>query len=167
MSPVAGRATPHPQRDLYAVLGVEPTASGGQITSAYRKLVRALHPDANPGQEATGERFAEVVSAYGTLRDPVLREAYDAERSPTSARSATNGPQGRRGRPVRISVRVRTAEAPGAADAAMDRPGRGAPCAEPSWTWSRRTEWPYDEESAPGPSLSDPWDLLWQWIMRW
>ncbi|OAH09781.1 J domain-containing protein [Streptomyces jeddahensis] len=143
---MAGHATPDPRQDLYAVLGVEPTASGGQITSAYRKLVRVLHPDANPGQEGTGERFAEVVSAYGTLHDPVLREAYDAEQARAAASTAGRArPQGRPGQPVRIQVRVRTTRRSYDEDSAVGS----------------------YEDSAPGSYFPDPWGLLWQWLMRW
>ncbi|GAA4931124.1 DnaJ domain-containing protein [Streptomyces coeruleoprunus] len=48
--------------DLYATLGVAPTASAEQITSAYRRLVRALHPDTRPAEgdqeAAAGRRLA-------------------------------------------------------------------------------------------------------------
>ncbi|MFJ9795532.1 J domain-containing protein [Streptomyces sp. NPDC101145] len=71
--------------DPYAVLGVEPTATAGQIASAYRGLVRALHPDSAPARDeperrAAAARFDEVVAAYEVLRDPVRRAAYDASR---------------------------------------------------------------------------------------
>jgi curved DNA-binding protein CbpA len=58
-----------PPRDHYLALGVEPSASSGQITSAYRRLVRMLHPDANPAWPTAWDRFAEAV-AYATLRNP-------------------------------------------------------------------------------------------------
>ncbi|MEV3988217.1 J domain-containing protein [Streptomyces sp. NPDC049837] len=72
-------------RDHYAVLGVEPMASAEQIASAYRGLVRALHPDAHPElddaeRSAARERLDDVVAAYGTLRDPARRAAYDDAR---------------------------------------------------------------------------------------
>ncbi|MEU2181965.1 J domain-containing protein, partial [Streptomyces thermolilacinus] len=84
-------------RDPYAVLGVAPTASAGEITSAYRGLVRALHPDSaptrdGPERQAAAARFGEVVAAYEVLRDPQRRAAYDEARR-RAARSA--GPQGR------------------------------------------------------------------------
>lgn len=52
----------------YRVLGLTPFASGDDIRAAFRRLAKAYHPDLNPGR-ATRERFIEVVSAYGTLRD--------------------------------------------------------------------------------------------------
>ncbi|WP_374196922.1 J domain-containing protein [Streptomyces sp. ISL-100] len=69
------------------MLGVEPTASAVQITSAFRKLVRTLHPDSQPDQPAAPrqERLDEVVAACATLRDPRRRAEYDAKRTRTAA----------------------------------------------------------------------------------
>ncbi|MER7519258.1 J domain-containing protein [Streptomyces sp. NPDC126499] len=72
------------QPDHYAVLGVDPTASLQQITSAYRALLRALHPDAHPGRPAQPEKLAEVITAYATLRDGRRRAEYDAARRTTA-----------------------------------------------------------------------------------
>jgi curved DNA-binding protein CbpA len=62
--------------DLYAVLGVEPSASAELITSAFRARVRELRPDTRV-DTPTAARFGEVRQAYETLRDPALRAAYD------------------------------------------------------------------------------------------
>ncbi|WP_406723848.1 J domain-containing protein [Streptomyces sp. GD-15H] len=87
---VAGmRARARDQRsDLYAVLGVEPSATAEVITSAFRARVRDLRPDTRV-DAATAERFGEVRTAYETLRDPVLRAAYDQtyERTPDCGRA--------------------------------------------------------------------------------
>lgn len=82
------------RHDPYAVLGVAPTASAERIASAYRRLVRALHPDGSPGRDEAGRRaaagrFAAVVAAYGVLRDPARRAAYDAGRRAHDARPRT------------------------------------------------------------------------------
>lgn len=79
------------RRDPYAVLGVAPTASAEQIASAYRGLVRALHPDGAPGRgeaerRAAAGRFDEVIAAYRVLRDPARRAAYDDGRRAHDAR---------------------------------------------------------------------------------
>ncbi|MFB6613267.1 J domain-containing protein [Streptomyces sp. NPDC056367] len=88
-----------PSRDHYTVLGLRAEASPEQITSAYRTLIRALHPDARQDGPQAGAEFAEVIDAYKTLHDPLRRSAYDAERD--QERPV--------GHPVRIPVRVRSA----------------------------------------------------------
>ncbi|MGW2491369.1 J domain-containing protein [Streptomyces sp. NPDC001606] len=65
-----------PESDLYAVLGVQSSATAEKITSAFRARVRELRPDTRV-DAATAARFGEVRAAYETLRDPVLRAAYD------------------------------------------------------------------------------------------
>ena len=68
--------------DLYDVLGVAPTASASEITSAYRRLVRALHPDSRPDAGlAAGARLGEVLAAYHVLHDDGRRASYDERRS--------------------------------------------------------------------------------------
>ena len=67
--------------DLYATLGVAPTASTEEIKRAYRKLARQFHPDRNPGDADAEARFKDVQAAYDTLSDPKRRAEYDAARS--------------------------------------------------------------------------------------
>lgn len=62
--------------DHYEVLGVDRDAAPDEIKKAYRRLARELHPDVNPGAEAS-ERFKEVTHAYDVLSDPKQRENYD------------------------------------------------------------------------------------------
>jgi curved DNA-binding protein CbpA len=71
--------------DLYAVLGVEPSAPAEVVTSAFRRRVRELRPDTRV-DAVTAERFGRVLAAYETLRDPELRAAYDRERAPAPVR---------------------------------------------------------------------------------
>jgi curved DNA-binding protein CbpA len=67
--------------DLYQVLGVEPAASAAEITTAYRRLVRTLHPDSGAGRDGSdGTRLAQVLAAYEVLRDPGRRASYDERR---------------------------------------------------------------------------------------
>jgi len=60
--------------NLYEVLGVAKNADQDEIKKAYRKLVREVHPDRNPGNE---ERFKEVQNAYDVLSDPEKRKQYN------------------------------------------------------------------------------------------
>jgi molecular chaperone DnaJ len=62
--------------DHYEVLGVPRDATLDQIKKAYRKLARQLHPDVNPGADAS-ERFKDVTHAYDVLSDPEQRQQYD------------------------------------------------------------------------------------------
>jgi len=67
-------------KDFYAVLGVAPTASIEQIRAAYRDKVRMIHPDsAVVASPAASLQMAEVVMAWSTLSDPMLRHAYDEQ----------------------------------------------------------------------------------------
>lgn len=63
--------------DPYRLLGVSRTASQDDIKRAYRKLVKELHPDVNPGDTIVEARFKEVLGAYDLLSDPDKRARYD------------------------------------------------------------------------------------------
>ena len=69
------------EKNYYEVLGVDEKADAKDITRAYRKLARELHPDANPGDAAAEERFKEVSSAYDVVGDADKRKEYDEVRA--------------------------------------------------------------------------------------
>ena len=55
--------------DYYKVLGVSEKAGEEQIKQAYRKLAKKYHPDLNPNNPETEEKFKNVVKAYEILGD--------------------------------------------------------------------------------------------------
>src|SRR5215211_4939465 len=79
------------EKDYYAVLGVSDSASQKDITTAYRKMARETHPDANPGSE---ERFKEVSAAYDVVGDPEKRKEYDEVRRLGPVAGGFGGPGG-------------------------------------------------------------------------
>ncbi|MHB9035110.1 MAG: DnaJ C-terminal domain-containing protein [Armatimonadota bacterium] len=64
-------------KDYYKILGVDRKASEKEIKSAYRKLARKYHPDVNPGDKASEEKFKEVSEAHEVLADKDKRARYD------------------------------------------------------------------------------------------
>src|SRR6266566_2131085 len=64
-------------RDPYDVLGVPRSAEAAAIKSAFRKLAKKLHPDANKNDPKAAQRFAEINSAYEILGEEDKRKAYD------------------------------------------------------------------------------------------
>ena len=69
------------EKDYYRTLGVDKGASAKEITKAYRKLARDLHPDQNPGDAAAEEKFKELAAAYDVLGDDAKRKEYDEVRA--------------------------------------------------------------------------------------
>lgn len=63
--------------DLYQVLGVDRSASKDDIKKAHRKLANKLHPDKNPDDKASHDKFKRVQEAYDVLSDEEKRAAYD------------------------------------------------------------------------------------------
>ncbi|MGA2621354.1 MAG: molecular chaperone DnaJ [Thermoguttaceae bacterium] len=65
------------KRDYYDVLGVDRSASGEQISEAYRKLALKHHPDRNPGDEQSVVKFKEAAEAFEVLSHTEKRARYD------------------------------------------------------------------------------------------
>jgi curved DNA-binding protein len=68
-------------KDYYQILGVAPDADAKTIKSTYRKLARQHHPDVNPGDKASVEKFKGINEAYQVLSDPEQRKKYDEMRA--------------------------------------------------------------------------------------
>jgi DnaJ-class molecular chaperone len=64
-------------RDPYEILGVSKSASEADIKSAYRRLAKKLHPDANKSDPKAATRFAELNAAYEIVGDGDKRKAFD------------------------------------------------------------------------------------------
>jgi molecular chaperone DnaJ len=79
---------------LYDTLGVKKGASQDEIKKAYRKLARQHHPDANPGDKASEEKFKEVQTAYDVLSDEKKRKEYDRFGSTNGRGPGGPGPGG-------------------------------------------------------------------------
>src|SRR3954451_9622762 len=64
-------------RDPYEVLGVARGASAAEIKSAFRKLAKKHHPDANKNDAKAAGRFSELNAAYEIVGDAEKRKAFD------------------------------------------------------------------------------------------
>ena len=65
------------KQDYYELLGVPRKASAKDIRGAFRKLARKYHPDLNPGDKSSEEKFKQLQEAYDVLSDPKKRQMYD------------------------------------------------------------------------------------------
>src|SRR2546423_3588974 len=65
------------QKDYYGALGVKKSASQEEIRKAFRKLARKYHPDVNPNDKKSEEKFKEISEANDVLSDPKKRKIYD------------------------------------------------------------------------------------------
>ena len=65
------------KRDYYEVLGVQRDAAEAEIKKAYRQMAMKHHPDRNPGNKESEEKFKEAAEAYSVLADREKRARYD------------------------------------------------------------------------------------------
>jgi molecular chaperone DnaJ len=82
------------KRDYYDVLGVSRDADPSAIKTAYRKLAHQHHPDKNPGDRASEDRFKEASEAYEVLSDPDKRARYDRYGHPNGSSGPGDFPFG-------------------------------------------------------------------------
>jgi curved DNA-binding protein len=79
-------------KNYYDILGVSKSADDKEIKSAFRKMAKKHHPDANPDDPTAEAKFKEINEAYEVLSDKEKREMYD--------RFGTANPQGAWGNPA-------------------------------------------------------------------
>jgi molecular chaperone DnaJ len=77
------------KQDYYETLGVPRKATQKEIRAVYRKLARKYHPDLNPGDKSSEEKFKQVQEAYDVLSDAKKRQMYDQFGFEPSGGSAT------------------------------------------------------------------------------
>jgi len=65
------------KRDYYEILGVTKSSSEAEVKKAYRQMALKYHPDKNPGDKASEEKFKEAAEAYEVLSTPDKKSRYD------------------------------------------------------------------------------------------
>ena len=65
------------KRDYYEILEVSKNATAEEIKKAYRKKAIQYHPDKNPGDRESEEKFKEAAEAYEVLSNPEKKQRYD------------------------------------------------------------------------------------------
>jgi molecular chaperone DnaJ len=65
------------KRDYYEVLGISKNASEADLKKAYRRAAQKFHPDRNPDDKESEDKFKESKEAYEVLSDSRKRAAYD------------------------------------------------------------------------------------------
>ena len=65
------------KRDYYEILGVQKNATKDDLKKAYRKLAMQYHPDRNPGDKESEDKFKEAAEAYEILNNDDKRAKYD------------------------------------------------------------------------------------------
>lgn len=68
-------------KNYYKILRVQESADEAEIKKSFRALAMELHPDRNPNDKDSEEKFKNVTEAYGVLIDPVKRKEYDRHRA--------------------------------------------------------------------------------------
>lgn len=101
------------ERDFYAVLGAEPSATAAELRAAFREAVLQYHPDRSPANTMATRRTAILNRAWTELRDPLRRLHYDRDLErgtaatlawPLEPDEVASAPSRRR-RPTRLSER--------------------------------------------------------------
>jgi DnaJ-class molecular chaperone len=109
-------------KDYYQILGISKAASKEEIKRAFRKMARKYHPDVNPDEPKSGEKFKEINEAYSILSDDKKREMYDkfgvVEGDPSTYNNWSGTPRGSRAyqSPDGTTYYYSTSNSPGGVD---------------------------------------------------
>ena len=63
-------------KDYYGILGVTKESTDKEIKKAYRTLSKKYHPDKNPDNKESEDKFKEVAEAYSILSDKEKKSNY-------------------------------------------------------------------------------------------
>jgi hypothetical protein len=132
------------ERDYYAVLGTEPSASGPELRAAFREAVLRHHPDRSTTSTLSTRRTAVLNRAWRELRDPLRRLHYDRALE--------------RGTADTLAWPLEPDEVPAPATRARRRPRLEAPSRwhQPQWRNVAGFRVPADVFMA-GPSVQNAW----------
>jgi DnaJ-class molecular chaperone len=64
-------------KNPYEILGVDHNSTLDQVKTAYRKLAKQYHPDVNPDNKESEEKFKDIAEAYSILSDKEKKTNYD------------------------------------------------------------------------------------------
>ena len=81
------------KRDYYEILGIAKNAAADEIKSAYRKMAIKYHPDKNPDDPSTEDKFKEAAEAYEVLSHAEKRARYDRYGHQGMGNGGGGGPQ--------------------------------------------------------------------------
>ncbi|XP_053488692.1 dnaJ homolog subfamily C member 17 isoform X1 [Ictalurus furcatus] len=99
------------QMDLYALLGVEGTATEKEVKKAYRQKALTCHPDKNPDNPKAAELFHQLSQALEVLTDAAARAAYDKVRAAKKQAEERNRRLDDRRKKIKLDLEARERQA--------------------------------------------------------
>lgn len=78
-------------KDLYEILGISQSATDAEVRKAFLSLAKKHHPDRNPGDKVSEQKFKEVNFAHEVLKDKKKRAQYDQMKASRTRRPSRSG----------------------------------------------------------------------------